>query len=403
MQIGGDDPTGAPASPVGQHERLFHGFLEAAPDAVVIVDGHGMIVQVNSQTEKLFGHRRDELVGRPLEILMPERFRTGHVVQTRAYTADPHPRSMGRGLALFGLRKNGDEFPIDVSISPLPPERGLLVASTIRDMTSQRRLEDELRQRTRELEETDRQKDNFLAAVVHELRSPLAVMNLVAPILRIPQAAASVREETLGRLERQTAHMARLVEDLLDLSQVRSGTVTLRCEVIDLRTVLANAVEMGNPLVESRKQRLEVSQFIRPFWVSGDPSRLVQVVTNLLTNAARYTPEGGHIWLSAASEGETVAIRIRDDGVGIPKDMLTRVFDLFAQVAPGGDASARGLGIGLDLVRRLVALHHGTVEVASDGSGRGSEFIVRLPLLSNGPGIAEPGAASRAPISATAA
>ena len=167
MRIGVDDPTGGPKLPDGQHDRHFHGFLEAAPDAVVIIDGYGVIVQVNSQTEKLLGYRREELVGRPLEMLMPERYRSSHVAETRAYTADPHPRPMGRGLDLFGLRKDGDEFPIDVSISPLPPERGLLVASTIRDMTSHRRLEEELRQRTRELEEADRQKDDFLAAVVH--------------------------------------------------------------------------------------------------------------------------------------------------------------------------------------------------------------------------------------------
>ena len=394
MQIGVDDPTGGPKFLVGPHGRFFHGFLEAAPDAVVIIDGDGVIVQVNSQTEKLFGYRREELVGRPLEMLLPERYRASHVAKTRAYTADPHTRSMGRGLELFGLRKDGGEFPIDVSISPLPPERGLLVASTIRDMTLHRRLEEELRQRTRELEEADRQKDNFLAAVVHELRSPLAVMNLVAQILRLPQAEASVREQTLGRLERQTAHMARLVEDLLDLSQVRCGTVTLRREVIDLRTVFVNAVEMGQPLVESRKHHLVVSQFTQPFWVSGDPSRLVQVVSNLLANASKYTPKGGHIWLSAAREGETVAVRIRDDGVGIPKEMLTRVFDLFTQVAPGRDGSAGGLGIGLALVRRLVELHHGTVEVTSDGPGMGSEFVVRVPLLSNGPDTAAPGAAA---------
>ncbi|MCE9529676.1 MAG: PAS domain-containing sensor histidine kinase, partial [Planctomycetes bacterium] len=287
MQIGVDDLTGGLKFPVVQHERLFRGFLEAAPDAVVIIDGEGVIVQVNSQTEKLFGYRREELVGRPLEMLMPERYRGTHVAETRAYAADPHPRPMGRGLDLFGLRRDGHEFPIDVSISPLPPERGLLVASTIRDMTSHRRLEEELRQRTRELEEADRQKDNFLSAIVHELRSPLSVLTLVAQLLRLPQADTKVREKTLSRLERQTAHMARLIEDLLDLTRVRCGTLTLRREVVDLWTVLNNALEMAKPLVESRKHHLVVAQFTEPLWVSGDPTRLIQVVSNLLTNAAK--------------------------------------------------------------------------------------------------------------------
>ena len=387
-----DDPTGGPKLPDEHHERRFHGFLEASPDAVVIIDGDGVIVQVNGQTEKLFGYSREELVGHALEMLMPERSRGSHVAKTRAYTANPQTRPMGRGLDLFGLRKGGDEFPIDVSISPLPPEGGLLVASTIRDMTSHRRLEEELRQRTHELEEADRQKDNFLSAVAHELRSPLSVLTLAAQILRLNQADTTVHEQTLGMLERQTSHMTCLIEDLLDLSRIRCGTFVLRREVVDLRRVFIIAVEMGQPLVESRKHHLEVEQFTQPLWVSGDSSRLVQVVSNLLTNAAKYTPEGGHIWLSAAREGAAVVVRIRDDGVGIPKEMLSRVFDMYTQVNPAGGSSAGGLGIGLTVVRQLVELHCGTVEVTSDGSGQGSEFVVRLPLLSNG-SDAEPNAA----------
>ncbi|MGZ8993212.1 MAG: PAS domain-containing sensor histidine kinase [Burkholderiaceae bacterium] len=383
MQTAVDNLSTGPKFPVGQHERL-HGFLDAAPDAVVIIDGDGVIAKVNSQTEKLFGCHGEELVGRSIEILMPERYRGSQVAETPAYAADPLPRPMGRDLDLFGLRKDGQEFPIDVSISPLPAERGPLVASTIRDMTSHPQLEEQLRQRTRELEEADRQKDNFLSAVAHELRSPLSVLTLGIQALRLSQADSKIREQTLGRFERQTAHMARLIEDLLDLTRVRRGRLTLRREVVDLRTVFNNAVEMGQPLVDSRKQHLEVAKFTEPLWVSGDPSRLVQVVSNLLTNAARYTREGGHIWISAAREGETVTVRIRDDGVGIPNEMVSRVFELFKQVDPAGDSSSGGLGIGLYLVRRLVELHGGSVEATSDGLNTGSEFIVRLPLVSNG-------------------
>lgn len=382
MWIEVDSPTEGPEPSVGQDERLFHGFLEAAPDAVVIIDGAGVIVQVNGQTEKLFGYRREELVGHPVEMLMPDRYRGSHVAETRSYIADPHPRTMGRGLKLFGLRKNRDEFPIDVSISPLPPERGLLVASIIRDMTTHRRLEEELRQQTHALEEADRQKDDFLSAVAHELRSPLTVLKAVAYVLRSPQTDTIAREQTLKMLERQTAHMARLIEDLLDLTRVRSGTLTLRREAVDLRTVVADAVDMAKPLIESRHHRLEIEPFTRPLKVSGDPFRLVQVLSNLLTNAAKFTPEGGHIWLSAVSAGETVTIRIRDNGGGISKDMLPRVFDLFTQVDPEHGRAA-GLGIGLALTRQLVGLHGGTVEATSDGSGKGSEFVVTLPLLLN--------------------
>ena len=387
-----DHSAVGPKPSMTQPGRLFHGFLEAAPDAVVIIDGDGLIVQVNSQTENLFGYRREELLGRPLEVLMPERFRGEHVEKRGTFTAEPQPRSMGRGLDLYGLRKDGREFPIDVSLSPLPPEAGILIASTIRDMTAQRCLEDELRARTNDLEEADRQKDQFLAAVAHEFRSPLAVLSNVAHILRSPQVDAAAAQRAVDALGRQTTHMVRLVEDLLDVSRVSRGEVSLRREAVDLHTVFSEAVEMSLALVESRKHRLEVAQFSEPLWVSGDPTRLVQIVSNLLTNAAKYTPDGGDIWLSAAREDGAAAIRIRDNGVGIPKEMLSRVFDLFTQIESAEGSRIGGLGIGLTLVRRLVELHGGTVHVTSDGPSHGSEFVVRLPALMN-----EPDAASLRP------
>ena len=367
----------------GRAEGLFHGLLEAAPYAIVIVDGSGTIIQVNRQAENLFGFRRDELIGGPVEVLMPERFHRSHVAQRRAYAADPQPRPMGRERDLIGLRKDGHEFPIDVLLSPLPTSAGILVASAIRDMTPHRQLEDALRERTRELEEADRQKDHFLSAVAHELRSPLAVLSQVAYILRSPQAGAEMQQSAVGALERQTSLMVRLVEDLLDLSRVRRGKVSLREEKINLQTVVVAAVEISHPLIVARKHELVVAQLSKPLWVVGDPTRLAQVLSNLLSNAAKYTPEGGHICLTVLGEGQTAAIRVRDDGQGIPQELLSRVFDLFAQVESAQEDGAGGLGIGLALVRQLVEMHGGTVEVFSDGPGRGSEFVVRLPLLSS--------------------
>lgn len=365
----------------GLAERLFHGLLEAVPDAVVIVDGNGFIIEINRQAENLFGFRRDELVGGLVEVLMPERFRCSHVVQRDIYAADPQPRAMGRERELIGLRKDGHEFPIDVLLRPLPTSAGILVASSIRDMTPHRQLENELRERTRELEEADRQKDHFLSAVAHELRSPLAVLTQVAHVLRSPQAGEADQHLALGALERQTSLMVRLVEDLLDLSRVRRGKVSLREEKIDLRTVVLAAVEICHPLIVDRKHQLVVAQPPDPVWIAGDATRLAQVVSNLLNNAAKYTPAGGHISLTVVGESKVASIRVRDDGEGIPQEMLSRVFDLFAQVgAPRQHAG--GLGIGLALVRRLVDMHGGTVEAFSEGPAKGSEFVVLLPLLS---------------------
>jgi protein-histidine pros-kinase len=372
--------AGGPGPQVGQHESQFDGFLEAAPDAVVIVDPTGSMVKVNGQTELLFGYRRDELLGAPLEMLMPERYRALHAVRAQAYFDSPHARSMGTGLDLFGLRKDGSEFPIDVSISPFPSDGALFVASTIRDMTTHWQLETELRHRTRELEEADRQKDDYLSAVAHELRTPLSTLTLAAQVLRRSQAHTPLQEQVLEKLERQTAHMARLIEDLLDMTRIRCGTVSLRREPVELRQVVADAIEITQSIVDEHRHHLEYARGAEPLWVSADSTRLVQVVANLLTNAARYTPDGGHIWCSTASEDGKGIIRIRDDGMGIPKEMLSRIFELFTRVPSADGGNACGLGIGLALVRRLVELHGGSVEAISEGSGKGSELIVRLPL-----------------------
>lgn len=374
-----ESPAGCESPFAGAPGRSFTGFLEAAPDAVVILDEDGLIVRVNGQTERLFGYAREELTGRRVEMLMPSRFRHAHVGKRIAYAREPVARSMGQGLELFGQRKDGSEFPIDVSLSALLPEAGPLVASTIRDMTAQRRLEVDLRLRTLQLEQADLQKDLFLAAVAHEFRSPLAVLTNLEAILRSNRASPEMHLRAVEALGRQTAHMTRLTEDLLDVSRVRRGEVTLRCEPVDLQTILVKAVELGQPIIAARRHRLEVAPFREPLWVDGDATRLVQVVTNLLNNAAKYTPVCGTIQLSAVREEQIAAIRVRDNGIGISAEMLGRVFDLFIQVTQQADGGPEGLGLGLALVRRLVELHGGIVVATSDGLGKGSEFQVRLP------------------------
>lgn len=360
-------------------EGMFRRFLEAAPDALVLTNAASVIVQINAKGAALFGYEQQELVGRTIDILIPKRFATAHGKHYQAYFNAPRSRRMGNGSELHGQSKNGMEFPVDISLSPMSNESGALVIAAIRDVTVQRQLEHELRQRTIELEEADRHKDMFLLTLAHELRSPLASLVHVGPLLR----GAGTNEAGLkigAVVERQTAYMSRLIEDLVDISRVRSGKVVIHRQPTDFTEVVAGAIELIRPLMESRGHVVELNLPQESTWIEGDEVRLTQVVANLLTNAARYTHEGGHVRVGLATEGAVAVLRIHDDGVGLAPNMLTRVFGLFVRVEGDSDATSAGLGIGLDLVRRLIEMHGGTVVAESDGLGAGSEFIVRLPL-----------------------
>jgi PAS domain S-box-containing protein len=225
----------------------------------------------------------------------------------------------------------------------------------------------------------DRRKDEFLATLAHELRNPLAPIVNGLQLLRMQGVASTMSERALGMMERQVDQMVRLVDDLLEISRITRGVVELRREYIDIADVVASAVETSRPLVESRGHRLDIDVSQAPMWVYADAMRLAQVLTNLLGNAAKYTDDGGRIHLAARRESGEIAIAVRDDGIGIPRALLPRVFDLFAQVDRARQSAQGGLGIGLSLARSLVELHGGRIEARSDGPGAGSEFVVHLP------------------------
>jgi protein-histidine pros-kinase len=384
VNVGADTARRGAAAPVSLRTRrtelLECRFFEVASDAVVIIDGGGMMVHLNAYTEKLFGYARDEMLNQPIEMLIPERLRARHAAYRRAYFRSPLPRSMGSGVALSGLRKDGTEFPIDIALSPMPTESGLFVAGAVRDMTHQRHLEDQLRLRARELEEADRHRDQFLTTLAHELSSPLAAIAYSAELLRLSDAAAGVHERAAGILLEQVRFMRRLVHDLGDLPRVRRGDFAVSTAPVDLAEVARSAIEISRPLIEQYGHVLEIDLPPAPVRARGDAARLVQIVINLLTNAARYTPAGGHIRLSIAEEVGAAALKVKDDGIGIPKEMLTSVFALFTRLERAKQRYAGGMGIGLAFARCLVEIQGGSVEAFSEGEGKGSEFVVRLPL-----------------------
>jgi len=253
------------------------------------------------------------------------------------------------------------------------------------DMHEQRKIQDELREVAARLSEADRRKDEFLAILAHELRNPLAPIRNGLKVIGLSRNNQEAIENARIMMERQLGQMVRLVDDLLDVSRISRGRLELRKERLELTTVLNSAIETSRPLIEASGHQLTVAFPSEPVYVDADLVRLAQVFANLLNNAAKYSERGGHITLAAARRDDQVVVSVRDTGVGIPANMLPRIFDLFIQVDRSLEKSQGGLGIGLSLVQRLVEMHDGTVEAQSEGHGLGSEFIVTLPVVAIAP------------------
>jgi PAS domain S-box-containing protein len=408
VQAPGSDATAVPlAGPAGgvQHVAvLFRNpgdqatvVLRNIRDSVIVTDLEGRIVEWNRGATEVFGYTADEMIGRTVAILYPD-------LDPVLFAADLARIAGGEDHVgeWQGRRKDGSELWLDVKTSLVHDEAGRPVgfAGIGKDVTDRRRAElaraEADRERERALaiaESASRAKDEFLAMLGHELRNPLAPIVTALDLMKARAGSPTSREEQV--IERQVEHLVRLVDDLLDVSRITRGKVELDCRAIDLRDVVVKAVEMAAPLLEQRRHRFRVDVPSRGMGLYADAARLSQILSNLLTNAARYTPPGGDISLSAARDGDAVAITVADDGTGIDPALLPHVFDLFVQ---GKRTMARpegGLGIGLTVVHNLVRLHGGTVEARSEGVGRGSQFIVRLPAL---PGEAPRRAASAPPL-----
>jgi PAS domain S-box-containing protein len=372
--------------------RWFSTTLASIGDAVIATDNAGNVSFMNATAERLTGWTLAEVRGNPLNAIFGiTNEETGLLVESPV--AKVLREGVVTGLANHTVltARDGSILPIEDTAAPIKDDdtgtiRGVVLV--FHDVSVNRAAEQERERLCCELRETDKRKDEFLAMLAHELRNPLAAIGNAVSLSTLSGLQEHI-DWSMEVISRQIRHLTRLIDDLLDVSRITRGKIELRRRVLEATPVLESAVETVRPLIEARQHTLDLEIDRGELWVDADPTRLEQVVVNLLNNAAKYSENGGRVWLTASRQGEEVVIRLRDRGIGIIPQKLPEMFELFAQGDRSLARSEGGLGIGLTVVKKLVVLHGGSVTGRSEGPGTGCEFTVRLPAAIR-PAGAEP-------------
>ena len=355
--------------------------LEAAPDAMLVADRQGRIVLVNAQAENLFGYSREELLATTIESLVPPRFRGHHGAHREAYQHSPRVRPMGAGLDLYGMRKDGTEFPVEISLSPIKIRGEMYVSSAIRDITTRKQIEKALNEKNLELRNANLAKDRFLAAMSHELRTPLnAIIGFTGTLLmELPGPLNSEQQRQLQIVDSSARHLLSLINDILDLAKIESGKISLDLERVSVTAVVKDVAESLRAMAEEKHLEFQLEIPDENVVVTTDHRAVQQILLNLANNAIKYT-ERGFVCMSIerAPAERRVNVRVRDSGVGIREEDQARLFQAFEQLDTSSTRRFQGVGLGLHLSRRLAELIGATLECDSV-FGEGSTFTLSLP------------------------